>query len=113
METLPFDVTPETVAKLLAEDAIQLVDVREPHEREAGHVAGSRHVPLAELTAAAPSIDPARPVVFVCRVGGRSAMAAWSFARAGYDAHNLDGGMIAWLASGLPIEPDGGWVADH
>jgi rhodanese-related sulfurtransferase len=113
MTTLPFELTPETVARLLAEGAIQLVDVREPYEREAGHVAGSRHVPLAELTAAAPSIDPSRPVVFVCRVGGRSAMAAWSFARAGYDAHNLDGGMIAWLASGLPIEPDGGRVADH
>jgi rhodanese-related sulfurtransferase len=113
MTTLPFELTPETVARLLAEGAIQLVDVREPYEREAGHVAGSRHVPLAELTAAAPSIDSSRPVVFVCRVGGRSAMAAWSFARAGYDAHNLDGGMIAWLASGLPIEPEGGWVADH
>src|SRR3954452_16391397 len=98
MSTLPFDLTPGRVADLLAEDAIQLVDVREPHEREAGHVGGSRHVPLAELTAAAPSIDPARPVVFVCRVGARSAMAAWSFARAGYDAHNLEGGLIAWEA---------------
>jgi rhodanese-related sulfurtransferase len=113
METLPFDVTPETVAALLAEDAIQLVDVREPHERKAGHVAGSRHVPLAELTAAAPTIDPERPVVFVCRVGARSAMAAWSFARAGYDAHNLDGGMVEWAQSGLPLAPEGGRVADH
>jgi rhodanese-related sulfurtransferase len=110
---LPFDINPARVAELLEEGAIQLVDVREPHEREAGHVGGSLHVPLAELTAAAPSIDPARPVVFVCRVGGRSAMAAWSFARAGYDAHNLDGGMVAWSESGLPIEPRGGFVADH
>jgi rhodanese-related sulfurtransferase len=113
MTTLPFELPPETVAKLLAEDAIQLVDVREPHEREAGHVGGSRHVPLAELTTAAPSIDPARPVVFVCRVGSRSSMAAWSFARAGFDAHNLDGGMLAWVGSGLPIEPEGGHVAGH
>jgi rhodanese-related sulfurtransferase len=113
MTTLPFELTPETVAELLARDAIQVVDVREPYEREAGHVAGSRHVPLADLTAAAASIDPSRPVVFVCRVGGRSAMAAWSFARAGYDAHNLDGGMVAWVGSGLPIDPEGGRVADH
>ena len=113
MTTLPFELDPETVAGLLADDAIQLVDVREGYEREAGHVGGSRHVPLAELTAAAPSIDPARPVVFVCRVGARSAMAAWSFARAGFDAHNLNCGMIAWADRGLPIEPEGGRIAEH
>jgi len=76
-------------------------------------VPGSRHVPLAELTAQAPTIDHERPVVFVCRVGARSAMAAWSFARAGYDAHNLDGGMMAWTGSGLPLEPEDGRIADH
>src|SRR4051794_29168255 len=110
MTTLPFELTPETVSELLAAGAIQLVDVREPHEREAGYLPGSRHVPLAELTAAAGSIDPDRPVVFVCRVGARSSMAAWSFARAGFDSHNLTGGVIGWVDSGLPFE---GVVADH
>jgi rhodanese-related sulfurtransferase len=110
---LPFDIPAARVAELLQEDAIQLVDVREPYEREAGHVPGSRHVELADLTAAAPTIDHVRPVVFVCRIGGRSSMAAWSFARAGFDAHNLEGGMIAWAAGGLPLEPAGGHVADH
>jgi rhodanese-related sulfurtransferase len=100
---LPFDIPPAHVAELLERDAIQLVDVREPYERDAGHVRGSRHVQLAELAEAAPTIDPERPFVFVCRVGGRSAMAAWSFARAGYDAHNLAGGMLAWLEAGLPV----------
>jgi rhodanese-related sulfurtransferase len=51
--------------------------------------------------------------VFVCRIGGRSSMAAWSFARAGFDAHNLDGGLVAWVESGLPLAPAGGHVADH
>ena len=110
---LPFDLDPTHVAELLRDGSIQLVDVREPYEREAGHVGGSLHVPLADLTAAAPTIDPSRPVVFVCRVGARSSMAAWSFARAGYDAHNLDGGMVGWAAAGLPLEPEGGVVADH
>src|SRR3954449_979297 len=110
---LPFELSPTRVAELLREGQIQLVDVREPYEREAGHVPQSRHLPLAELTAAAPTIDPSRPVVFVCRVGARSSMAAWSFARAGYDAHNLEGGMIGWVAGGLPIEPADGHVADH
>src|SRR3954470_2519877 len=110
MSTLPFELPPARVSELLAEDAIQLVDVREPHEREAGHVAGSRHVPLAELTAAADSIDPSVPVVFVCRVGARSSMAAWSFARAGFDSHNLTGGLLGWVDSELPFE---GVVAEH
>jgi len=110
---LPFDLPPARVAELLREGQVQLVDVREPYEREAGHVGGSLHVPLADLTTAAPTIDPSRPVVFVCRVGARSSMAAWSFARAGYDAHNLDGGMVGWAAAGLPLEPEGGVVADH
>ena len=110
---LPFELPPERVATLLAEGSIQLVDVREPYEREAGFVPGSRHVPLAELTAQAATIDHERPVVFVCRVGARSAMAAWSFARAGFDAHNLDGGMMAWAESGLPLEPEDGRIADH
>jgi rhodanese-related sulfurtransferase len=111
---LPFDITPARAAELLAEGAIQLIDVREPYEREAGYVEGSRWISLSELTAAAPTIDPQRPVVFVCRVGGRSSMAAWSFARAGYDAHNLEGGMVAWAERGLPIAPEGGGhVADH
>src|SRR5437763_16584167 len=101
---LPFDLPPTHVAELLRDGSVQLVDVREPYEREAGHVAGSRHVPLAELTAAAASIDPARPVVFVCRVGARSSMAAWSFARAGYDSHNVSGGVLGWVESGLPFE---------
>jgi rhodanese-related sulfurtransferase len=109
-QSLPFELPPAHVAELLAEGAIQLVDVREPHEREAGYVVGSRHVPLAELKGAAESIDPARPVAFVCRVGARSSMAAWSFARAGYDAHNLTGGVIGWVESELPFE---GVVADH
>ena len=107
---LPFELPPAHVAELLREDQVQLVDVREPYEREAGHIPSSRHVPLADLTAAAPTIEPSRPVVFVCRVGARSSMAAWSFARAGYDAHNREGGMVGWAAAGLPFD---GHVADH
>src|SRR3954463_6891232 len=103
-ESLPFELPPERVAELLADGAIQLVDVREPHEREAGHVAGSRPLPLAGPRSAAASIAPARPVVFACRVGARSSMAAWSFARAGYDAHNLSGGLLGWVESELPFE---------
>jgi rhodanese-related sulfurtransferase len=105
------DYTPAEVAQLWADGTIQLIDVREPDEHEAGRIAGSRLVPLGSLTEQAQTIDPARPVVFYCRSGGRSGMATEAFEQAGYDAHNMTGGMLEWDAAGLPIDPDGGHVA--
>jgi rhodanese-related sulfurtransferase len=49
--------------------------------------------------------------VFYCRSGSRSALAAQAFAAAGFEAHNLDGGLKAWVKDGLPIEPADGHVA--
>ena len=92
---------------------LQLVDVREPHEREAGYIDPSRHIELNRLTGEASSIDRDRPVVFYCRVGARSGMAAEAFRTAGYQAYSLDGGLVRWAAEGLPLAPEGGIVADH
>jgi rhodanese-related sulfurtransferase len=107
------DYTPQRVAQLLDEDSIQLIDVRQPREHEAGRIAGGRLVELGRLSQEAGSIDPSRPVVFYCRSGGRSAMATQAFAQAGFDAHNMAGGLLAWAAAGLPLEPEDGVVADH
>jgi rhodanese-related sulfurtransferase len=108
------DYTPQQVSEMLRSgDDIQLVDVREPYEHEAGRIAGDRLIELGRLSQEAGSIDPARPVVFYCRTGGRSAMATQAFAQAGFDAHNMAGGLVAWDAAGLPLEPDGGHVAGH
>jgi rhodanese-related sulfurtransferase len=106
------DLAPERVAELVQDDGAQLVDVREPYEHEAGHIAGDRHIELARLTDEADSIERDRPVVFYCRSGNRSAMAAEAFRGAGYSAFNLDGGLLAWAERGLPLEPDDGRVAD-
>ena len=103
--------TPREVAELLARDEIQLVDVRQRYEHEAGRVAGDRLVELGELGARAQEIDRAKPVVFYCRSGARSAMATQAFRQAGFDAYNMTGGLLEWEASGLPLEPDGGYVA--
>ena len=104
------DYTPQEVSKLQAEGAIQLIDVRETHENEAGRIAGGRLIELGRLSAEADTIDRDRPVVFYCRSGSRSAMATQAFAEAGYDAHNMTGGLLAWEAAGLPLEPEGGYV---
>jgi rhodanese-related sulfurtransferase len=107
----PEDLSPARVAELMQDD-VQLIDVREPFEREAGRIPGdSAHIEMDRLSAEAGSIDRERPVVFYCRTGSRSALAAQAFAAAGYDANNLDGGLKAWVANGLPIEPADGRVA--
>ena len=106
------DYSPQEVAALWADGTIQLIDVRQRHEHEAGRIAGTPLIELGSLTEEAATIDPKRPVVFYCRSGGRSAMATEAFEQAGFDAHNMAGGMLEWEAAGLPIEPDGGHVAE-
>ena len=96
----------------LKRDGAQLVDVREPGEREAGRIPDdTAHIELNDLSEQAGSLDRDRPLVFYCRSGSRSAMAAQAFAAAGFDAHNLDGGLEAWVAAGLPLDPPDGRVA--
>ncbi len=88
-------------ARLAASGAIVLLDVREPQEWEAGHAAEAVHLPLGQLADHA-SAD-GRPVIAVCRSGNRSGDATRRLRRAGVDAFNLSGGMLAWAEGGLPI----------
>jgi rhodanese-related sulfurtransferase len=105
------DYTPKQVAEFLAQGEIQLIDVRQPEERAAGRIAGDRFIELAQLSAQVDTIDRDRPVVFYCRSGSRSAMATDAFRGAGFDAHNMIGGLLDWDAAGLPLDPPGGYVA--
>jgi len=107
------DLSPEEVAEKLRRGEIQLVDVREPYEHEAGRIAGARHVELERLASEAGTIDRDRPVVFHCRLGARSAMAAQAFRAAGWEAHNMAGGIEEWHERGLPLDPPDGYVAEH
>ena len=105
------DYTPQQVAELMAQGEIQLIDVRQPEEHDAGRIAGDRLVVLSDLAAEVDSIDRERAVVFYCRSGSRSAMAAEAFRGAGFNAHNMLGGLLDWHAAGLPLEPADGYVA--
>jgi rhodanese-related sulfurtransferase len=103
-------VSPERASELLAAGA-QPVDVREAYEYEAGHIAGARHIDLAQLATEAGTLDGA--VVFYCRSGERSAMADEAFEAAGREAYTVDGGLLAWVEAGLPLDPDDGTVAER
>ena len=100
------DYTPQQVAQLLAAGGVQLIDVRQADEHEAGRIAGSRLIQLGDLSGQADEpIERDTPVIFYCRSGARSAMATEAFIKAGYDAHNMSGGM---LSSGRPGRPTDG-----
>ena len=83
---------------------LQIVDVREPHEWEGGHIEGARHIPMNDVPTRLAEIDLDRPVVTVCRSGNRSGQVAAYLAQAGFTAHNMDGGMATWERQGLPVE---------
>jgi rhodanese-related sulfurtransferase len=105
------DYSPHEVCDLLRRGQVQLIDVRESDEHAAGRIAGSRLIELSALAAQADTISRDEPVIFYCRSGARSAMATEAFAQAGYEAHNMSGGLLDWAAAGLPLEPDSGRVA--
>lgn len=104
---------PMAVAERLRTGELQLIDVREPYEWEAGRIPGARHIELERLPSEAEAIDRELPVVFSCRGGSRSAMAAEAFRTAGYEAYNMEGGLVAWVEQGLPLDPEDGEVAER
>jgi rhodanese-related sulfurtransferase len=112
--TATIEVDPERVEAWLREQPdLQLVDVREPYERDAGHIAGSRHIELVKLSSQAATLERERPVVFYCRVGSRSEMAAQALRTAGFEAYSMRGGLLRWSREQRALTPDGGYVAEH
>jgi rhodanese-related sulfurtransferase len=84
-------------------DQLQLLDVREPDEWATGRIEGSTHIPLGVLPFRMGELDPAVPVVTVCRSGGRAARAAALLTKRGLSASVLDGGITRWQAKRLPL----------
>jgi rhodanese-related sulfurtransferase len=85
-------------------DEVQILDVREPYEWEAGRIEGAIHVPLNDLMAGKgqDQLDQNKPVAVVCRSGNRSELASLMLKARGFDAYNIRDGMEAWDREGLP-----------
>ncbi|HEV2250015.1 MAG TPA: rhodanese-like domain-containing protein [Candidatus Limnocylindria bacterium] len=97
--------TPEDAT---ARSDLHLLDVREPDEWRAGHIAGSQHIPLGELRARVAEVPKDTAILTVCRHGNRSDAAARGLRTLGYTVENLDGGVTAWKQAGLPLEAEDG-----
>jgi glyoxylase-like metal-dependent hydrolase (beta-lactamase superfamily II)/rhodanese-related sulfurtransferase len=85
---------------------MQILDVRERSEWDAGHISGSVHAPYHDIDGAPDGIDASRPVAVICSSGQRSAVAASLLLRhgAGQVVHVADGGVGTWQKHGWPIE---------
>ena len=102
---MPSEVTVEQFVRQWDPGEAQLVDVREPDEWEEGHAPEAILIQLEELAVRRGELDPARPVVTICRSGRRSLDAAEILREMGFrDVRSLAGGMIAWRDAGLPVE---------
>jgi rhodanese-related sulfurtransferase len=90
---------------------VQILDVRGPDEFSGplGHIKGALLIPLDELAERTGELSGDRPLVAVCRAGGRSVQATVILQQAGFkDVVNLTGGMLRWRAEGHPVEGGSG-----
>lgn len=98
---------PAEAAELVGRGAV-LVDVREVHEWAAGHAPVAVHLPVGSVADGMAGLPRDRQIIVICRSGRRSAAATDQLVRSGFDAVNLDGGVVAWVEAGLPLETDDG-----
>jgi rhodanese-related sulfurtransferase len=99
--------TPAAAVLLMNREKAVVVDVCESSEFAAGHIVGSKNVPLSELEAklGAAVKNKTVPLVLVCQSGARSGRAVAIAKKLGYEqAQSLGGGLGAWKAANLPLE---------
>jgi rhodanese-related sulfurtransferase len=90
--------------RLAQSEPLLVLDVRQPNEYRQGRIKGSTLIPLDQLALRLDELPKDREIVVVCRSGNRSGVATALLERAGFDAINLEGGMIAWQKEKLPLE---------
>jgi len=101
------ELPPERLAEMLEADEVELIDVRRPHEWEAGRIPRARWVEVNDLPAAAKDLDHERPVVLYCRSGSRSELAAEALRSGGFDVHRISRWNLGLGAGGAPARPRG------
>ncbi|MFO7177807.1 MAG: thioredoxin domain-containing protein [Pseudomonadota bacterium] len=101
-------IKPEELAMLLQNRRVSVVDTREPAVYQRTHIVGAVNIPLEEIENRLAELHmlPAPPVLY-CRAGDRTKDLAAKLAQQGIQIAFLEGGVLAWEASGFPLErPD-------
>lgn len=95
--SLPSLTVQELKAEIESGKSLVLVDVREPHEVEAGAIPGILHIPLGEIPTRFGELDANAETVVICKLGGRSGQATQFLLDQGFTrVRNLTGGTTAW-----------------
>ena len=98
-------ITVQEAKEMIDRGGVQVVDTREPWEHAEGHVPGSVRIQHMAILTQADKLATDRPILFICRSGQRSAVAAEFAASLGLtDLYNVEGGHTAWAAAGYPME---------
>lgn len=100
-------VDPQAMVQLMNRDKAVVLDVCEPDEFARGHVIGAKNLPLGQLADKLPQVvkNKSAHVIMVCQVGARSARAAATARKLGYEnVQSLSGGLRAWTAASMPTE---------
>ena len=98
---------PQAMVQLMNREKAMIIDVCEPDEFARSHVMGAKNVPLGQLEDKLPQMvkNKSAQVIMVCQVGARSARAAASARKLGYEnVQSLSGGLKAWVAASMPTE---------
>ncbi len=98
---------PQAMVQLMNRDKAVVIDVCEPDEFARGHVIGAKNLPLGQLEdkLAQAVKNKTTHVIMVCQVGARSARAAATARKLGYEnVQSLSGGLRAWVAASMPTE---------
>ena len=98
---------PQAMVQLMNRDKAVVIDVCEPDEFARGHVIGAKNLPLGQLEDKLSQVvkNKSTHVVMVCQVGARSARAAATARKLGFEnVQSLSGGLRAWTAASMPTE---------
>lgn len=95
----------QTVAAVKDTEDVLVLDVREQWEYDEGHIPGVTLIPMNEVSSRLNEIPTDIPVIVTCRSGNRSGQVTEYLREQGFDnVHNMEGGILAWEAAGLPVE---------
>ena len=98
---------PPAAAEVIAEPETILLDIRTPQEVAEGQIAGAVNIDFyeADFRDRLAELDRDATYVVYCRSGNRSGQAMGLFEELGFtDVTEVDGGIVAWLQAGLPLE---------